>query len=276
MNELDQWLVATLRQIIDTHHLVMPFHELLMLVALVSLRFALVVMIVPVFLSSIMTGVVRAGFVLSISLFTAIGTPMELVAQIDGVEWLVFALREVLLGAALGFALSIPFWAAEGVGSTIDMQIGYNNVQHTDPLSGQEATPVGQMLLQVLVGVFVAAGGLMLVVGTVMASFQVWPVTAGLPSAQGLAEQFLPHAMDSLTTSVVKFASAVLLVLVLIDLGVGFVSRSADKLNVNELSRPIKAAAALLIIALLMGTFMTQLRAYIVPDRIVEKLQQLL
>jgi type III secretory pathway component EscT len=52
--------------------------------------------------------------------------------------------------------------------------------------------------------------------------------------------------------------------------------RSADKLNVNELSRPIKAAAALLIIALLMGTFMTQLRAYIVPDRIVEKLQQML
>jgi type III secretion protein T len=276
VNPLDEWLVATMRQIIGAHHLVMPFKEVLMVVALVSLRYAIVVMIVPVFMAQIMTGVVRASFVLSMSFFTAIGTPLEMVAQINGIEWAVFALREVLLGAALGFALSIPFWAAEGVGATIDMQVGYNNVQHTDPLSGQESTPVSQMLLQVLVGVFVAAGGLMLVVGTVMASFQVWPVTAALPSLQGLAEQFLPQEMDSLASSVVKFASAVLLVLVLIDLGVGFVSRSADKLQVNEMSRPLKAAAALLIIALLMGTFMTQLRAYIVPDRIVEKLRAVL
>jgi type III secretion protein T len=273
MNPLDQWLVGALGQIIDVQTAVKPLHDVLKLIALVSLRYAIVVMIVPVFMSSIMTGVVRAGFVFSMALFTALGTPLELVGQINGIEWVVFALREVLLGAALGFALSIPFWAAEGVGATIDMQIGYNNVQHTDPMSGQEATPVAQLLLQSLVAVFIAAGGLALIVGTVMASFQVWPVTSGLPSTEGLAQQFLPQAMDNLASSVVKFASAVLLILVLIDVGVGFVSRSADKLQTNELGRPIKAAVALVIIALLMGTFLTQLRAYIVPDRIVEKIK---
>ncbi len=266
-------MVSALGQVIELQTAAHPLHEVLALIALVSLRYALVVMIVPVFMASIMTGVVRAGFVMSMSLFTALGTPLELVAQINGIEWVVFVLREVLLGAALGFALSIPFWAAEGVGATIDMQIGYNNVQHTDPMSGQEATPVGQLFLQSLVAVFVAAGGLALVVGTVMASFQVWPVTSGLPSTEGLAMQFLPQAVDNLASSVVKFASAVLLVLVLIDVGVGFVSRSADKLQANELGRPIKAAVALIIIALLMGTFLTQLRAYIVPDRIVEKIK---
>lgn len=276
MNPLDLWMQGTLREIIGAYESVLPLHKVLMLVALVSLRYGLVVLIVPVFMSAIMTGVVRAGFVLAMALFTAIGTPLELVNQIDGVEWLVFAAREVMLGAALGFALAVPFWAAEGVGATIDMQTGYNNVQHTDPMSGQEATPVAQLLLHTLLAVFVSAGGMTLIVGTVIASFDVWPVTSALPSLEGLAWHFLPQITDDLMTTVVKFASAVLLVLVLIDIGIGFVSRSADKLQPSELGKPLKAAAAVLIIALLMGTFMTQLLAHIVPTDIVERLKSML
>jgi type III secretion protein T len=276
MNPLDEWMQGTLREIIGAYESVLPLHKVLLLVALVSLRYGLVVLIVPLFMSSIMTGVVRGGFVFGMALFTAIGTPLELVNQIDGIEWLVYAAREVMLGAALGFALSVPFWAAESVGATIDMQTGYNNVQHTDPLSGQESTPVSQLLLHTLLAVFVSAGGMTLIVGTVIASFQVWPVTSGLPSLEGLARQFLPQTVDHLMTIVVKFASAVLLVLVLIDLGIGFVSRSADKLQANELGKPLKAAVALLIIALLMGTFMTQLLGHIVPNGIIERLKSML
>jgi type III secretion protein T len=276
MNPLDEWLQAALRNVIGSYESVLPAYKVLMLVALVSLRYGIVVMIVPVFMASIMTGTVRGGFVIGMAVFTAIGTPLHLVNEINGIEWVLFAAREVALGAALGFALAVPFWAAEGVGAAIDMQVGYNNVQHTNPLSDQEATPIGQLLMHTLMVVFIAAGGLTMVVGTVIASFQVWPVTSGLPSMEKLALHFLPRNVDSLMTAVVKFSSAVLLVLVLIDIGVGFVARSADKLETNELGKPVKAAVALLIIALLLGTFMTQLMAYVVPSGIIDLLKSTL
>jgi type III secretion protein T len=251
------------------------FQQWLALLALAGLRFYVMALIVPVFAPDVFTGTVRNGFVIAMSAFVALGTPPELMEQVSGVGWLAFAAKEALLGAALGFVLAAPFWVAEGVGAMIDMQTGYNNVQHTNPLSGQEATPVAQLLLHVLVAVFCAAGGLMLVVGTMMESFVVWPLTAPMPSLEGLGTVFLPQQTDSLMGLIVKFAAPMLLALLLVDLGVGFITRSADKLEPHSLGQPLKGAVAMLMLALLLGVFVDQLRGSIVPGDIVVRLKQL-
>ena len=64
-----------------------------------------------------------------------------------------FALKEVALGLLIGFAASTVFWTAESVGALIDAQTGFNNVQMTNPLSGEQSTPISHLLSQLVIAV---------------------------------------------------------------------------------------------------------------------------
>jgi type III secretion protein T len=107
-------------------------------------------------------------------------------------------------------------------------------------------------------------------------SFKIWPILAPLPSMNGTSDVFVIKTTDALMTGVVKFAAPVLIVLILIDLGFGLVARTAEKLEPMSLSQPIKGAVTMLMLALLVGLFIEQVRRYLIPTGVLERLQQML
>jgi type III secretion protein T len=66
--------------------------------------------------------------------------------------------------------------------------------------------------------------------------------------------------VSSYLQTVVKIASAVVMVLLLIDLGIGLIAKTADKLEPNNLAQPIKGAVALLMLVMLVAVFFEQVR----------------
>jgi type III secretion protein T len=261
---------------IDLVHIGESFSSILKTVALCSLRLMVVFTILPATGGEFLQGMARMGIVLMFGTFIAFGMPVHQFAAITATMWLTLAIKEALIGLMLGFAASTVFWIAESVGALIDTQAGYNSVQLTNPLSGQQSTPVSDLLLQLMIAVFFGLGGMIVLLGALFDSFRLWPLMSSMPTMKGFSDVFFLQEVDNMMTMTVKFAAPVLLVLVLIDLGFGLVTRAADKLEPHSLSQPVKGAVAMLLLALLAGVFIAEVRHFLIPRDLIPRLEKLL
>ena len=247
--------------------------DVLMNMALCSIRLFAAFNVLPATGQQFLHGMTRSGMVMMIGGYIAFGMPAETATALTALQWLGLAAKETVIGLLIGFAAATVFWTAESVGALIDMQAGYNSVQLTNPLSGQQSTPVSNLLLQLVVGMFYTLGGMLVFIGALFDSFKVWPLLAPLPSMASLSDLVFLHEIDRMMGMVMKFAAPVLLVLLLVDLGFGLITRAADKLEPSGLSQPVKGAVTLLLLALLAGVFIMQVRHFLVPTHLIEQLQ---
>ncbi|RQP22737.1 type III secretion system export apparatus subunit SctT [Piscinibacter terrae] len=260
----------------DLVHIGMSFSDMLKTVALCGLRLYVVFMVLPAMSGDAVQGLVRNGTVVMFGLFIAAGLPPDGVASLPPMMWLSIAVKEAIVGLMLGFAASTVFWVAECVGALMDTQAGYNSVQLTNPLTGQQSTPVSELLVHLVIAVFFALGGMLVLIGALFDSFRIWPLMSPLPSMKGFSDVVFLTEVDTLMTMTVKFAAPVLLVLLLIDLGFGLVTRAADKLEPHSLAQPVKGAVTMLLLALLAGVFIAEVKQFLVPRDLLPRMEKLL
>lgn len=247
--------------------------SLMMLVTLCSARLYAAMVVMPITNDQILRGGARNGMALSFGIFIAWGQPIDVVEGISTLALLALVAKEALIGLLLGYAVSIVFWTAEAVGVLIDNQAGYNSVQQQNPLSGEQSTPVGNMLSQLAITCFYMLGGMMAFAGLLFESFKWWPLGKLLPGWSQVLERFVTTQTSGLTSMAVTMASPVVMVLLLIDLGIGLVAKTADKLEPNNLGQPIKGAVALLMLVMLVAIFFEQVRPQLALHSIVQQLE---
>ncbi|KQV99313.1 type III secretion system export apparatus subunit SctT [Rhizobacter sp. Root1221] len=242
------------------YELALNAKALLALVAVCTVRIYAAMLVLPATNDQLITGAVRNGMAVSFGVFVAYGQPVDLAANLNVMQLMSMVLKEAMVGMLIGFAMSTIFWIAEGVGMLIDNQAGFNNVQQTNPLTGQQSTPVGNLLAQLAISGFYMLGGMMVFVGLLFDSFQWWPLLGTMPDWLQLMERFLPGEVTSLAETTLKIAGPVLVTLVLIDLGIGLLGKAAEKLEPNSLGQPIKGATAMLMLVVLIAVFFSQVR----------------
>jgi type III secretion protein T len=229
-----------------------------MTLALSAVRIAVVFQMLPATSGEMLPGLARNGVIYVFAIFIAAAQPDHHVDALGSAELLVLSLKEMFLGAVLGFAASSVFWIAQCVGTLVDDIAGYNNVQMTNPLRGDQSTPVSNTLLQLAVTLFYVSGGMTFLLGALFESFKWWPLTTLTPSMSGIAESFIVERTDSIMTATVKLGMPIMLALVLIDLSIGILTRAADKLEPASLSQPIRGAVGLLMLIFLVAVFAQQ------------------
>jgi len=229
--------------------------SMFMLLALSAARLYALVQIFPPMGDQGLQGAVRNGIVLLMALFIAWGQPAAVVADIDTFQLAGLVIKECMLGLVLGFAASIVFWVAEAAGALIDNQAGYNSVQQSNPMSGSESTPIGNVMAQLAQSVFWMLGGFTVLMAVVFQSYAWWPMGKMLPDGFAMLPGFLEQYVTYLMRMTVTLAAPVLMVLVLIDVGFGLIAKTAEKLEPNNLAQPIKGAVALLMVSLLVAVF---------------------
>ncbi len=249
-------------------------HGMLGLLALCCARFYAAMLVLPATNDQLLLGRVRNGTVLLLGAFVAWGQPLGLLESTGPLVFIALVVKEALIGMLIGFAVSVVFWAAEGIGMLIDNQAGYNNIQQTNPLSGQQSTPVGNLLMQLAIVGFYMLGGMMVFVGLLFDSYDWWPLTGMMPSWPVLAERFFPDEVAGYAQTVLKIAGPVLMTLMLIDLGMGLLSKAAEKLEPGSLAQPIKGAATMLLLVLLVGVFFHQVREQLTLRPVAQRLER--
>ena len=234
-------------------------HDLLFLVLLCSARIFAVFSIMQATSNQVLQGRIRSGVALLIATFVAVGQPIDVLHNIDGLNLFLLAFKEAFLGVLLGYMAATAFWVAEGVGAMIDNVAGFNNVQQQNPLSSSQSTPISAVMLQLCITLFYSLGGFLFLLEAVFETYRWWPITAMSPVPAAILERFVILQTDTLMTQIVKIASPLLVVMVLIDLGFGLVAKTASKLEPNSLAQPVKTATAILIVMLSLNVFVQQL-----------------
>jgi len=185
------------------------------------------------------------------------------------------ALKEALIGFAIGFFAAVPFWVAENVGNFIDNQRGATMGEVYSPLSGAQDSTTGIFFSQVVSAIFFVGGAIFLFLGALYASYAVWPVfTQGIAFVQDAPLQIL-GSLDAMLRTTVVIAAPVIIVMFLATLGLGLVNRTAPQLNVFFLSMPVKSALgiAMLIVYL---PFILDMLMYTRSGAILDPVRRLL
>ena len=229
-----------------------PWTEQALLIGVASARFAFAFLMLPLFSPSVIPPLVRNSVIVAFGL-VALSLPIRFDPSVMSAgQWLWLYAREAAAGVTIGFFFGSFLWAMASAGEIIDNKTGATIAQVIDPLSGTSQPLSGLLLGRFAQVVFVTAGGLTLLVGTIMLSFAIWP----------MAPSGLQLDLSSVTVFEGEFgrffmlafviASPVLLMLYLIDLGMGLLNRFAQNFNVFTLSLPIKTAAATFVTILIL------------------------
>ncbi|MGI9284305.1 MAG: type III secretion system export apparatus subunit SctT [Pseudomonadales bacterium] len=229
------------------------FSEAVVNLALTLPRIAAAFLVLPLLTSEIVPALARNIFLMSlaIAVFPFVAHDVQAVAA-SGVMLGPVVIKELFIGVVIGYAFSIVFWALEGAGQVIDTKVGTTMAQITDPLSGHQTSLIGALLSQLAGYLFVAFGGLLIFLDLLLTSYSVWPLAAPLPDLAAAGQLFFIQRFDELMRLILLLAAPALVVLTLIDFGLGFVNRYAQQLNVFSLSLSIKAWLGVFIVLLML------------------------
>jgi type III secretion protein T len=220
--------------------------------------------VLPLFAGNGIPGFMRIALVagLSLSLLPLALADTALTAIPLANLWPYIA-KEAAIGLVLGLLASVGFWALYVAGTIIEYQAGLTFAATVDPLSGQEESLVGNLLMRVLLTLFLISGGLLSLIGMLFESYRVWPLSSMTPvlgSAQ-LAAALL-QSLAELTTVALKVAAPFVMLMLLVEVALGFLSRFAPQLNVFFVALPLKVlvlAAMLLLYCLMLASSGEQL-----------------
>lgn len=218
--------------------------------ALLLVRPAMVVMIAPGIGGAHIPAPAKIGItvLVAIGLLPAVAIPREL----PDLSLALVVAREVAIGLSLAFVLRALIVGAEFAGNLSGQQIGFSYGATIDPQSG-----VRNDMLSVLYG-SLATLGFLAINGHHQLLRALAESYAGLPIGIG-------HLNASILTSVreifalvfvvgLRLAAPIVVVLLIVELAVGLISRAAPSLSFMVIGYPIRLILGMMLLAALVGT----------------------
>lgn len=164
-------------------------------------------------------------------------------------------LREVLIGTAIGMVVALPFHIFHGLGAIVDNQRGAGIGAMLDPISGIEATETSNLLQLMSVMVFLATDGMIVLLEVIQDSYTLIPMGGVLALDLARVQDFA----GTLLAAAVRMALPVLLLLFLVEVLLGVLSRFAQQMNPFSLSLAVKSFIAFIaLLFYLMPTLVHQ------------------
>jgi type III secretion protein T len=214
-------------------------------------------MFLPLFSWTRITGLVRIGFAVALTLPIAVTTHTQVVnmANIDFPLMVASVVKEIGLGLILGFMLGLPFHAVQAAGDWIDVTRGASNANIFDPLRSEEASELGTLFMAGSIALFVAAGGILVVIDILYSSYTIWPAVSLFPDLSPEMALNLKSKFDTMFKLAILIASPLVLMLVIVDITLIFASRTSKPLNIYDLSQTFKNLLIVFIIPVYMTFF---------------------
>lgn len=212
--EIDAWLAAFL----------WPF-----------LRVAAVIGAAPLLRDAGVPARVKVGLAALVTLVIVPTLPAPAVT-LAGPQAPLVAAQQVLIGIALAWSLRIVFAAVETAGELIGLQMGLSFGGFIDPQSGAQAPIVGGFLGLLATLVFLGMDGHLMMIAALAQSFAVVPI--GAPTGPITDPARLAALGGAIFALGLKLAAAPAATLLLVNLSLGVLARSAPQLNVFAVGFP--------------------------------------
>lgn len=200
------------------------------------------IMLTPAFMRLGLTGMIRSAVAVAISLpmIFPIFQQLALTGQPTSFDLAGIVIKEMVVGALIGLAFGVPFWAAEVAGDLIDLQRGSTMSQLVDPLSANESSVTATLLTITLLALFFMSGGLLLLLDGFYRSYGLWPAGSFTPIMNTEAIPRILHLLDRIMQIGVLIIAPLVIAILIVDIMMAFLSRMASQLHVFDLSLALK------------------------------------
>ncbi|TJY62843.1 flagellar biosynthetic protein FliR [Sinimarinibacterium sp. CAU 1509] len=162
-----------------------------------------------------------------------------------GGAWLLTMMQQLLIGVSAGFVLLLVFEAVVLGAELVSYSMGLGFAQLADPLRGVTTPVLGTFLTLLTTLLFISLGGHLILIEMLARSFTTLPVAAGLGRAD---VAMLLGFGGTVFSGGLQLALPVVIALLVVNLAMGVISRSAPTLNLFAVGFPVTLAAGLMLI----------------------------
>lgn len=217
--------------------------------ALSSLRFAVVIVFMPVFAEFRIPMSTR--YIAALALSLPVLPTLDVIIVDGGVApwgWFLLICKEMVIGILLLLILSLPFWIVDFAGDVLELQRGMGNEVATDPNDLIQSQPTGRLFFLILMIFILASGGFLIIMRLLYDSFLIFPVM-NYPDIENLLENF---SKINLFDTLFLYAALVLLpaviLMLLADFTIALLTRFAQQLNALQLLLVLKGLLLVLVL----------------------------
>lgn len=203
----------------------------------------------PVFGASFVPVQLRLIIALAIGIPALSATNFVLpAAGLASIEGFMMVAGEVMAGLAIGFAVQIGFSAAFLAGEAIGNAMGLGFASMIDPASGQQNPMLGQFLTILATFLFLAIGGHLALAATIVESYRALPPGEAWMSAESIRGLVLFGGV--LFAAGLSIALPVGFAILLVQIVMGMLARSAPQLNLFSVGMPAALLAGIVLLAI--------------------------
>jgi flagellar biosynthesis protein FliR len=215
----------------------------------ILLRLSLVVFLVPPFSNPRIPARIKACFALVFTtmLFPLLGKEVAPLSFQPG-SLICMVAGEVIFGLLMALAVTLILGAFELAGELISYQAGLSMAQVVDPQGGFQMTVVSNLIELLALLLLLALNGHHVLLKLIVESFRTIPVGQFILNITTI-DRFIVFS-GQLFIIGIKLAAPVAMVLFLIEIGLGVISKFIPNINVLMTSFPITIGVGLLFIGL--------------------------
>jgi flagellar biosynthetic protein FliR len=217
---------------------------------LVLVRVSVMVFLLPIINSDEVPGRLKAGlsFFLSLIIFptvpqAAVEIPSSLFA------YLLLAIREIYIGAVMGFAATFIFVGLRFAGSWIDQETGFSMMQLFNPMVQEEDTPMAHFLFIIFILLLLCTGGYVFYLRAISESFQILPIGWANFASADMVRIFIRLSTEAFVLGL-KIAAPVVTALFVSSVALAIIARIMPQMNVWLVGMPMKLALGMLTLFL--------------------------
>ncbi len=163
----------------------------------------------------------------------------------------IFALlliKEVVVGVVIGYTANLLFNVVQMAGEMQDNQAGFSFAGVVDPNMGHGAAILGQLQMTMMWLIFFAVNGHLLLIRGIGESFLAIPV--GSFSYDPQVTPYMFSLATTLMMTAVKISAPIICAVLLADLAMGMLQRTAPQLNLIAVGFQVKIGVAVVMLLL--------------------------
>lgn len=200
-------------------------------------RIAAMVMVAPIFNTRQIPVRFRLLLALLITVVVQPVLPPSPVVPVFSVDAFMITVQQIAIGAALGFLMQMVFNALIFGGQVMAYSMGLGFANMMDPANGVNVPVIAQFWLILAMLAFLMMNGHLVLISAIVDTFTVMPVAVDGLTRAGLWE--LVSWASRMFAAGVLMALPVIIALLLVNVGMGVVSRAAPQLNIFAIGFPV-------------------------------------
>lgn len=224
---------------------------------LIFTRITAFIVISPGFSIKGLPSLVKIGLAVGITL-AAYPVTSALSAEVPMELFVLLAIKETLLGLAIGFITKLIFSAIEMAGNFVDFQVGFSMGATFDPALGVNVSYYGKIYYWLSICIFFLTDLHHVVIKTVVKTFQYVPIDS--TDLGGFGVEGMVKLFAIVFESALNLAAPLMIVALLTEVVLGLISRTVPQINVLILGMPLKVLASFVFMLLLLPTLIKNIQ----------------